>query len=306
MLELQPGDEVIIPDFTMAAPAFAILQNNCIPIPVDVDNTWNIDPQKIKSKITDRTKAILVVHNYGHPADLPAIKSLCDSNDLYLIEDCAEALGAQINGEIIGKQGDIACYSFYANKIITTGEGGMITCNDSNLASMVRSRKNMSFGNQSQNRFTHESIGFNFRMTNIQAAIGLGQLEYVNDAIEAKIHLANVYRKKLKDIEGLIMPPVSIGVKNVYWVFGILVTDEFGCSKGKLQDELHARGIETRSFFTPLHQQPFINQAFVKGEFPKAAYLQKHGLYLPSYVGLSEMQVDEICSTVCEIKSEFS
>jgi perosamine synthetase len=280
------------------APVFAILQNKCVPVFVDVDETWNIDVDQIESKITKRTKAILVVHNYGHPAYMPAIKKICDKHGLLLIEDCSEVIGAEVNGEFIGNWGNVSCYSFYANKIITTGEGGMITTNDPKINELVRSKKNMAFGTD-QFRFEHTSIGYNYRMTNIQAAIGLGQLEYVNHAIEKKIQVANLYMRHLNGVPGIVFPPNKSWAKNVYWVFGILVTPEFGCSVAHLQSVLSAHGVETRNFFTPAHKQPFLKDLVaIEGAFPNSSFIHLHGVYLPSFVELKDADIEGICEII--------
>lgn len=297
VLGLGDGDEIIIPDFTMMAPVFAILQNRCIPVFVDIDETWNMDVDQIESKISKKTKAILVVHNYGHPAYMPAIKRICDKYGLLLIEDCSEAIGAEVDGEFIGNWGDISCYSFYANKIITTGEGGMITTNDPKTFELVKSKKNMAFGTE-QFRFEHTAVGYNYRMTNIQAAIGLGQLEYVDHAIAKKIQIANLYMHHLNGVPGVIFPPNKPWAKNVYWVFGILITEAFGCSMAHLQSILSAQGIETRNFFTPAHKQPFLKGLAIKGEFPNSTFIHLHGLYLPSFVELKDSEVEDICNII--------
>jgi len=303
-LGLTDNDEIIIPDFTMMAPVFAILQHRCTPVFVDIDHTWNMDVSQIGEKITKRTKAILVVHNYGHPAYMPAIRTLCDEHNLLLIEDCSEVIGAEINGELIGNWGDVSCYSFYANKIITTGEGGMITTNDAHIYELASSKKNMAFG-QEQSRFEHISIGYNYRMTNLQAAIGLGQLEHIDQAIERKIQIANCYRRNLNGVRGLVLPPSESWAKNVYWVFGILLTPEFGCSKTHVQKVLSANGIETRNFFTPAHKQPFLKDFPIKGQFPNSSFIHLHGLYLPSFAELGDADIEAICDIIKNTQKEY-
>ncbi|MEP0984910.1 DegT/DnrJ/EryC1/StrS family aminotransferase [Ekhidna sp.] len=306
ILELQEGDEVIIPDFTMIAPVFAILQQGCIPVPVDVDHTWNIDVGLIERYITERTKAILVVHNYGHPADMISIKRLCDKYSLMLIEDCAEAIGAKVQDDYVGSWGNIACFSFYANKIITTGEGGMMIMNDKSLFEKAKSKRNMSFGNNKAFRFNHQSIGFNYRMTNLQAAIGVAQLEFIDSAIEKKIQIAKLYRQLLGDIDDIILPPEESWSLNVYWVFGIIIKEEFGCSRNNLQERLDQHGIETRCFFTPVHQQHFLKHLKFEEQFPNSLLLGQQGLYLPSYMELTDNQIKEICSVIKKIHFELN
>lgn len=303
-LGLGSGDEVIIPDFTMVAPVFALVQAGCIPVPVDIDDTWNMDVHLIETRITPKTKAIMVVHNYGHPANMNAIKSICDKNGLLLIEDCAEAIGAKAEGTYVGSWGDVACFSFYANKVITTGEGGMLVTARPEIFETARSRKNMSFG-QGNDRFNHPSIGYNYRMTNLQAAIGLAQMEFIDEAIERKIAVARVYLRELADVTGLVLPPEKEWALNVFWVFGIVVEETFGCSKDRLQELLDEKGIETRSFFKPIHQQGFLNSYSFNDDFPTSDALGKNGLYLPSYMDLSDGTIVEICNIIKHIQSEF-
>ncbi|MBL6445766.1 DegT/DnrJ/EryC1/StrS family aminotransferase [Fulvivirga sp. 29W222] len=301
VLGLGEGDEIIIPDFTMMAPVFAILQAGAIPVPVDVDYTWNIDVGQIENYITDKTKAILVVHNYGHPANMPLIKSICDRHKLLLMEDCAEVIGAKVGDQYVGSWGDASCFSFYANKIITTGEGGMIVTNNKELYEKAHSRKNMAFGCDNQSRFNHSSVGFNYRMTNLQAALGVAQLEFVEQAIAKKIHIAQVYKRLLADIDGLELPCEETWAKNVYWVFGIVITEGFGCSRNTLQDLLEEKGIETRNFFTPIHQQQFLKGYTFPGKYSNSRKLGENGLYLPSYMDLSDDEIEEVCSVILQI-----
>lgn len=305
VLGLHDEDEIIIPDFTMMAPVFAILQNRCTPVFVDVDDSWNMDVDLIEHKISKKTKAILVVHNYGHPAYMPAIKRLCDKHNLLLIEDCSEVIGAEINGEMIGNWGNISCYSFYANKIITTGEGGMITTNEPRLFELVKLKKNMAFGSE-QFRFEHTAVGYNYRMTNIQAAIGLGQVEYIEKAIARKIEIANLYLHHLRNVPGLVFPNNKPWAKNVYWVFGLLITPEFGCSKTALQDILSNQGVETRNFFTPAHKQPFLDKYNIPNEFPNSSFIHLHGLYLPSFVEITDEEIQHICELIKTTSNKFS
>lgn len=303
VIGLRSNDEVIVADFSMIAPLFALSYLGCIPVPVDIDDSWNLDPALIEASITDKTKAILVVHNYGHPADMTAIMEIAKRYHLRVIEDVAEAIGASRDGKMTGSWGDISCYSLYANKIITTGEGGMITTNDKSLYQAAQSKRNMSFGITPDRRFLHEEIGYNYRLTNLQAAIGCAQIDHLEDSIACKINIAKKYISLLKDVHGISLPPSMNGTKNVYWVFGILIEEEFGASKSELQHSLARKGIETRSFFSPVHEQPFLKSIeFPKGKYRKSRELSKKGIYLPSYVGLKNEDMERVVDAIAEIQ----
>lgn len=219
VLEIGSGDEVIVPDFTMMAPVFALIHERAIPVPIDADETWNMDPERIEEAITPRTKAVIVVHTYGHPARVDAIAEIARRHGLLVIEDAAEALGAELNGRKVGSFGDIACFSFYANKVVTTGEGGMLVTDNPKFFKLAKWKRNMCFGTDLETHFTHTSIGYNFRMTNLQAALGLARLEHLDGATSAKIGIADRYRMRLKEVRGLTLPPRSAWGTNVYWVF---------------------------------------------------------------------------------------
>ncbi|UII31040.1 DegT/DnrJ/EryC1/StrS family aminotransferase [Fulvivirga ulvae] len=303
LIGLKRGDEVIVPDFSMIAPIFALEYMGCIPVPVDVDDTWNINPELIEQAITEKTKAILVVHNYGHPSDMHKISAIAKKHGLKIIEDAAEAIGARQNDIQVGSWGDVTCYSLYANKIITTGEGGMLTTNDEHLYQLAKSKRNMSFGPDQENRFLHEKVGYNFRLTNIQAAIGCAQVHNLEASINHKISIANEYSSILKDVPGITLPPSAQNVKNVYWVYGILIEETFGLSKNKLQEVLLHAGIETRSFFAPVHQQPFLKHvSFNPSKYHKSVKLARQGLYLPSYIGLSSESIMKVADTIAQVQ----
>jgi len=228
VLNIGKDDEVIIPDFTMIATINSVLYTGAKPIVVDSEmQSWNMDVDKIEEKITEKTKVIMVVHTYGHPINMEKVNEIAKKHNLFVIEDAAEAHGAEFNGKKIGSLSDIACFSFYANKIITTGEGGMIVTNNEKYAERAKLLKNHAF---TKPRFVHHEIGFNYRMTNIQAAIGLAQVENVDKLVEARIKNAQLYNQKLKDVKGVILPPEQSNVKNVYWMYGILIEKEFGMS----------------------------------------------------------------------------
>ncbi len=278
-----PGDEIIMPTFTIAATVFAALYTGAIPILVDVEpDTWTMRVEEVAARTGPRTRAILAVHMYGHPCDMDPLRQLAQHNRLMLLEDAAEVHGAEYKGRKCGSLGDAACFSFYANKIITTGEGGMVVTNDEALADRCRSLKNLAFNRG--RRFLHDAVGFNYRMTNIQAAIGLAQLDKIDDYVAARRRHADQYIELLRGIEGLRMPVERPWARNVYWMFGVVVEDGFGCSRDELMSALAARGVETRTFFIPMHEQPVFHRLglFRDERYPVASDIGRRGLYLPS------------------------
>lgn len=304
-LGIGPGDEVIIPAFTMVAPVFATVYTSAKPVLVDSEpETWNMDVTKIEEKITKNTKAILPVHIYGHPCDMDPIMDIARVYHLYVIEDAAEVHGAEYKGRKAGGIGDIGCFSFYANKIITTGEGGMMVTNNEEIADKARRLKDQAYS--TERRFLHTDLGFNYRMTNIQAAIGLAQCERIDELVERRRRNAYLYNSLLRDVEGIRLPPEKQWAKNVYWMYSILIEDEFGMSRDELMPKLSEKGIGTRTFFIPMHCQPaFQNMGLFKGEsYPVAEELGKRGLYLPSGSGLTEEQIREVCQAIQAIKAE--
>jgi len=227
------GDEVIIPTFTMIATANAIIYSGAKPVLVDSEmETWNMDVSKIEEKITSKTKAIMVVHIYGHPADMDAVTELARKHKLWVIEDAAEAHGAEYKSRKTGNLSDIGCFSFYGNKIITTGEGGMVVTNNEKIADKARLLRSHAFG---QPRFIHHKLGYNYRMTNVQAAIGLAQMEKADYLVGRRRENAKMYNVLLCGVDGITTPPEKPGYKNVYWMYGVLVDkDKFGMSKEEL------------------------------------------------------------------------
>lgn len=304
-LGIGKGDEVIIPTFTMIATCNSVIYSGAKPVLVDSEaETWNIDHNKIEEKINKNTKAIMPVHIYGHPVDMDAIKKIAEKYHLDVIEDAAEGHGAEYKGKKIGSLSDVAAFSFYANKIITTGEGGMIVTNNEKIAEKAKSLRNHAFGKP---RFIHTEVGFNYRMTNIQAAIGLAQTENADKLVEARIRNAATYNKLLKNIKGLTLPPKKEWAKNVYWMYGVLIEDDFGLNMEEVREELMKSGVDTRAFFIPMHKQP----AFIKedelfpnihGSYPVSEQLSNKGLYLPSSSSLTEAQIREICEIIKSIR----
>ena len=299
-LKIGKGDEVIIPDFTMIAPTLAVAYQNAKPVFVDADpKTWTIDVNKIEEKITKRTKAIIPVHIYGHPCDMEPIMELAKKHDLYVIEDAAEAHGALYKGKKAGSFGNINAFSFYTNKVITTGEGGMVVTDDDKLAERAKWVSYFCF--DKERRYYHKEIGFKYPMTNIQAAIGVAQMEYIEETIKRKRDIAYSYSTRLKEIPGITLPYESEKVRNVYWMYGILIEDEFGVSRDNAKQLLFKKGIDTRFFFTGMHKQPPFKS---KGDFPVSEMLEKKGLYLPCSPKLPEEQINYICDSIAEIRKK--
>ncbi len=305
-LGVKKGDEVIVPAFTMAASLFAVLYTGATPVLVDADpESWTMDVSEVEAKISSRTRAIMPVHIYGHPCDMDPLRDLAEGHDLYLIEDAAEAHGAEYRGRRVGGLGHIACFSFYANKIITTGEGGMVVTNDDKVAELARRLRDQAYS--PERRFLHTHVGFNYRMTNIQAAIGLAQLEQIDVLLAARKRNAALYNQRLRSLPGIALPPQKPWAANVYWMYGILVdADRFGVRRDDFMLALQKKAIETRSFFYPMHRQPAFLESglFSDGRYPVADRLAEQGLYLPSGSGLSEAQIDTVCKSIEEIRLE--
>jgi perosamine synthetase len=258
---------------------------------------------QIEDKINKKTKAIFPVHIYGHPCDMDPIIRLARKYKLSVIEDAAEAHGAEYKGRKIGSFGDVACFSFYGNKIITTGEGGMVVTNNKSLAKKARILKDLAFS--PKKRFLHIDIGFNYRMTNLQAAIGLAQLEKINKFVESRRRNAYLYNQYLKGIKGLVLPVEKEWAKNVYWMYGVLVDREFGMTRNQLRGELLKKGIETRDFFIPLHRQPICKKMrlFHNESYPCSEKLSQQGFYLPSSSKLKKEEIQFIAQAIKEIQN---
>lgn len=297
LFDIGPGDEVIVPTLTFVATANAVHYTGATPVFVDSDpDTWTIDPDLIEAKITSRTRAIIPVHLYGHPANMEPIMKLAAKYDLAVIEDAAEAHGAEYRGRRVGGVGHVGCFSFYGNKVITTGEGGMLTTNDTSLAEKARILKD--HGMSKEVRYWHSVVGYNYRMTNIQAAIGLAQLERADGIMGRKLEIAQLYHAKLADCPGIIRHPQMDWAKNIYWMYSILVTDESVLSRDELMVALRKQGIDTRPFFIPMHQLPPYKE---EGDWPVADALSRQGINLPSYPTLANTEIDRICETIREL-----
>lgn len=293
-----PGDEVLVSASTNIATALAVIHNGALPIPVDSEGvTWNLDLDLIESLITSKTRAIIPVHLYGHPVDMDRLMEIARRNNLIVIEDCAESHGATVRGKMTGSFGDMGCFSFYANKVITTGEGGMITTNDESLAERLRLLRNLAF---TKPRFRHEEAGFNFRMTGYQAAMGSAQFRKIEQIIAEKRRVAHAYNKHLSGIEGLQLPTELEWARNVYWMYSVVVHPHSGISRDQLIGFLRENEIDTRTFFCPMNQQPCLQSrpGFREIPCPVADDLWETGLYLPSTYTLREETIEHIASTV--------
>lgn len=287
-------DEVLVSASTNIATALGVVHKNAIPVPVDSEDvTWNLDLDLIEGLITPRTKAIIPVHLFGHPVDMDRLMAIAKKHELIVIEDCAEAHGATVRGRMTGSFGHMACFSFYANKMITTGEGGMVITNDDALAERLRLLRNLG---SAQPRFVHKIPGYNFRMTGYQAAMGLAQLEKIEQVIEQKRALARRYHERLSSVHGLKLPVEASWARNVYWMYAVVITPEFGITRDALTARLAAQGIETRTFFCPMNQQPCLKEipGFRDVLCPVADALWRTGFYLPSTYTLTDDELDQI------------
>lgn len=304
-LKIGAGDEVILPTFTMMASAAAVLYTGATPVLVDSDPaTWTLNTTEIEKKITSKTKAIMPVHIYGHPCDMDPIMALAKKYSLAVVEDAAEAHGAMYKGMKAGAIGDVGCFSFYANKIITTGEGGMVVTNDEYIAARARSLKDLA--HSPAQRFVHDDLGFNYRMTNVQAAIGCAQLEDITHALETKEWMASLYHHLLSDIPGLILPREQSWARSVWWMYGLLVDDSFGMTRDALMKKLRTREIDTRTFFVPMHKQPILRRLGVVGDesFPVADDIATRGLYLPSGLAITEEHIRAVSDALHSLARE--
>jgi perosamine synthetase len=300
------GHEVIIPDFTMIASAFAVCYTGAIPVLIDVDkNTWNIDVSKIEAKITHRTKAIMPVSIFGHPCEMDAINALAKKHNLVVIEDAAESVGAEYKGRRTGNLADITTFSFFANKNITTGEGGMIVTNDEKLYKNALYFKNLCFPLDGPRNYIHNEIGFNYRMTNIHAAIGLAQTERADDYKEMRIRNAMLYRKYLNGTPGVIFQHTDSNVVHVHWMNAILINPvEYGKTRDELITYLKTKNIDTRLLFVGMHKQPALKNYGCETEegFPVTEWLTENGLYLPSSSNLKAETIHFICNEIINFR----
>jgi len=300
-LGVGPGDEVIVPTFTMIASANAVTYTGAKPVFIDSEpETYNMDVRQLEGKLSPRTKVIMPMHTYGHPVDMDPLLALAKKHDLFVLSDTAEAHGAEYKGKPIGGLDDLSTYSFYANKIITTGEGGMVTTNNAEIAKIARNLRDHAFSDE--RHFWHKYLGFNFRMTNMQAAVGLAQTERFDFLVDCRRRNADMYSELLSNVPGLTLPPEKPWAKNVFWMYGILVNPEFGISRDELRERLAKRGIETRTFFIPIHLQPIYFREHGHERFPVAEMLCERGMYLPSASSLTQADIEFITHCIKEIQ----
>lgn len=297
---IKSRDEVIVPALTFIASANSVIYTGAKPILCDSETeTWNIDPKKIEHLINKNTKAIMPVHLYGHPCDMESINALAKKYHLLVIEDSAEAIGAEFKGKKTGSLGDIGCFSFYGNKTITTGEGGMVTTNNKDIyekALILRDH-----GMSKERKYFHPVIGFNYRMTNMQAAVGVAQMEKIEKLVQRKREIAYLYNKLLKNIESLTLPQQKSWAKNVYWMYSVLINEKSKKSRDEVIAKLKESGIESRPFFTSINLMPPYRGS---GKFPVAEDLSLRGINLPSSVVLKNSEVKHISELVRRIFEE--
>jgi len=292
-----PGDEVIVPTLTFIATANAVTYCGADLVLVDSEaESWNLDPDAVEAAITPRTKAIIPVHLYGHPANMEPIMATANQHGIAVVEDAAEAHGAEYQGRIVGSIGRLGVFSFYGNKIVTTGEGGMITTNDDELANRIRMLRD--HGMSKERRYWHPMLGYNYRLTNLQAAIGVAQMEKIEAILAAKRRVSDAYRQGLQVIPGLIMPPEAEWATNVNWLFSILVDEEtFGLSRDRLMSVLRSHGIDSRPLFPPVHTQPIYERA---EHHPVAEHLAATGMSLPSATRLQTEDVEKVVAAIAK------
>ena len=304
-LKLKKGDEVIIPNFTIISNAMAVLKEGLNIKLVDCNiKDWNMDIFEIEKKITKKTKAIIATHIYNFPLRVDILKKICRKNKIILIEDAAEVIGQKLNNKLCGSYGDISIFSFYANKQITTGEGGMITTNNKKLYEKSKSLRNLCFGKQ--DRFNHEDIGWNYRMTNLQASLGVSQLKRVRSIVRRRHRVGNEYFQKLKNNKNIYIPETTRSyAKNIYWVIAfVIINKNLNIDAKKLMKRLIAYGIQTRPFFWPMHKQKVFKEKYkinTSGNYKNSEYISKYGLYLPSSLDIKSNQIKFICDKVNSI-----
>jgi perosamine synthetase len=306
-LDLDPGDEIIMPTFTIISCALAATNRSAIPRLVDADSrTWCMDANLVGDAIGPRTRAVMLVHVYGHPVNIDPVLELAERHGLAVIEDAAQAHGAEYqsnrNGATAwrrcGSFGAMSCFSFYANKLVTTGEGGMLVTDDAALAQRARLLRNLAF--EGDRRFRHEHLGFNFRMSNLQAALGIAQVARMDEIVAKKRTIATAYTQGLRDVAGITLPVEEPWARSVYWMYGLVVGSETGLDAEALAKRLSDLGVETRPFFLGLHEQPVFRRRgwFINEKFPVAERLARQGLYLPSGLGLRTGQIEQVIDAV--------
>jgi perosamine synthetase len=302
-LGLRPGDEVILPTFTIISCAAAVVRAGLVPVVVDCDPaTWNMTADAVEAAVTSRTRAIMLVHIYGLPVDLEPVMAIARKHDLRVIEDAAEMHGQTYRGRPCGSFGDLSTFSFYPNKHITTGEGGMILTDDDDMAERLRGLRNLCF--QPQQRFVHEELGWNARMTNLQAALGVAQTERLDQMIAIKRRTGRLYDQLLEDVEVIQRPVARTNyADNIYWVYGVVLNDEVAFDAKEAMRRLAEKGVGTRPFFWCMHEQPVLRRSglFANASYPNAERIARRGFYLPSGLALKEEQIVRAAGALKEI-----
>ena len=301
-LDIKENDEILIPNFTIISNALAVIRQKATPVLIDCNQeNWNIKIEDIEKNISKKTKAIIITHIYSFPNEMEKILKICKKYNLFVIEDAAEVLGTSYKKRMCGSFGDISTFSFYANKQLTTGEGGMLSVNSFKIYKKCKSLRNLCFGKL--NRFNHDDIGWNYRMTNMQATLGLSQLKNIKHVVKKKMEIGNYYYNKLYQNPNLqILPPSNKFSKNIYWVVGIVIKKS-KVTASMLSKKLAKYGISTRPFFWPMHKQYIFKKMkiFKNKKFPNSSYLSKYGLYLPSYFQLKKKDINYISSVINNI-----
>jgi perosamine synthetase len=302
-LGIGAGDEVIFPTFTIISCAAAVVRAGAIPIVVDCDpQTWNMDVSQVRNKITRRTKAIMIVHIYGLPVDVDPVINLANRYGLSIIEDAAEAHGLKYKNKPCGSFGDISTFSFYPNKLVTTGEGGMILTDNEVLAGRCQALRNLCF--EAKQRFVHEDLGWNFRMSNVQAALGVAQLEKLDDFLTRKKRMGERYTASLSGLRQIQIPVEKTGyAENVYWVYGMVLGDDVPFDAREAMIRFGKKGVGTRPFFWPMHEQPVFKKMGLFGDVscPVAEKIARRGFYIPSGLALTDEQMDEVCDVAKQV-----
>lgn len=309
-LGLKPSDEVIMPSFTIISCALAVVNNHGTPVLVDSDpSLWTMDVDQVSEKINSKTKAIMPVHIYGHPVDMDPLLDLAEDHNLAIIEDAAEAHGAEYQShhhsskswKRCGSFGTLSCFSFYANKLITTGEGGMVLTDDAILAKKAQAYRDLCF--QPSRRFYHSHLGNNFRLTNMQAALGVAQIERMKEIVTKKRWMADQYTKRLCHLKNLQLPVEKPWAKSVYWMYALVISEETGIDNSGCAKKLFELGVDTRPFFIGMHEQPVFHKMglFKDERYPVTERIAKQGLYLPSGLTITEKQIETVCNAVEEV-----
>jgi perosamine synthetase len=301
-LNLKKNDEVIIPNFTIISNVLSVIKQKAKPVLIDCDiKTWNIKLEDLEKKITSKTKAIIITHIYSFSNDMDKIIKICKKNRIFIIEDAAEVIGLKYKNKHCGSFGDISTFSFYANKQLTTGEGGMISTNNLKFYNKCKALRNLCFGNKQ--RFNHEDIGWNYRMTNMQAALGISQLKRLDTVVKKKMYIGNYYYKRLSQSKNIYMLPPQISYsKNIYWVVGILIKNKKILASSIIK-KLETYDIGARPFFWPMHEQKIFKKMkiFKKIKYPNSSYLGRYGFYIPSYPQITNAEMDYVISRIKKI-----